>query len=351
MKSRPEIDKASTAPTVKALSVKNQVQKGINMSNSTEVTTNRATTTPDLTIVDGQITTTSQEVAHHFCKRHGDVLRAIRNLEGEVDSNFYQRNFASVMIEFINGKGGAQKSPACRITRDGFTLLAMGFTGKEAMHWKLAYIDAFNKMEAQLLAQSAKAQPVQATLDYDRISPAQAQDLKQIVQAIVDAGIQNYAETWARLQRKFKVHSYLALHPGQYESARAYLIAKLPDGYTEAGVDAVMLETAQESISRLARQLETSNDETAADFMPLVQAVLRKQGFDPAELLTERRGVLPADQVKEITDRLYRLGQLFNPLSTQFADVLGIRRILLGLHPDLGMQQNGYRQVIPLLAA
>ena len=82
-----------------------------------------------------------------------------------------------------------------------------------------------------LSAATQQHEPVQATLDYDHISPAQAQDLKQIVQAIVDAGIQKYAETWARLQRKFKVNSYLFLHPDQYEAARAYLIAKLPNGY------------------------------------------------------------------------------------------------------------------------
>lgn len=52
-------------------------------------------------------------------------------------------------------------------------------------------------------------QPAAPTIDYARISPAQAQDLKQIVKAIVDAGVQTHGETWARLQRKFKVNSYL----------------------------------------------------------------------------------------------------------------------------------------------
>jgi len=36
------------------------------------------------------------------------------------------------------------------ITRDGFMLLAMGFTGKKAMQFKLAYIEAFNQMEQEL---------------------------------------------------------------------------------------------------------------------------------------------------------------------------------------------------------
>ena len=33
------------------------------------------------------------------------------------------------------------------MNRDGFSLLAMGFTGSEAMKWKLKYIEAFNVLE------------------------------------------------------------------------------------------------------------------------------------------------------------------------------------------------------------
>ncbi len=208
------------------MSVKNQaINQGINMSNSTEVAASEATATPDLAIINGQITTTSQQIAEHFGKAHRSVLLAIRRLE--CSTEFTEHNFVRSDYADVTGR----RLPCYRITRDGFVFLAMGFTGKEAAHWKEAYITAFNKMEAQLLAQAAKAQPVQATLDYDHISPAQAQDLKQIVQAIVGAGIQKYAETWARLQRKFKVNSYLFLHPDQYEAARAYLLAKLPNGY------------------------------------------------------------------------------------------------------------------------
>lgn len=81
------------------------------------------------------------------------------------------------------------------------------------------------------------AQSAQSTLDYDRISPAQAQDLKEIVEAIVKAGVQGFGETWARLHRKFKVNSYLELPATQHLEAREYLIAKLPKGTTENVVD------------------------------------------------------------------------------------------------------------------
>lgn len=78
-----------------------------------------------------------------------------------------------------------------------------------------------------LAATTPQAEPTQTRLDYNRISPAQAQDLKEIVAAIVQAGIQGYAETWSRLQKKFRVNSYLELPAHHYGDARAYLLAKL----------------------------------------------------------------------------------------------------------------------------
>ena len=88
-----------------------------------------------------------------------------------------------------------------------------------------------------LSATTPQARPHNPALDYDRISPAQAQDLKEIVAAIVQAGIQGYGETWARLQRKFRVNSYLELPATQHMEARQYLIAKLPKGNATAAVE------------------------------------------------------------------------------------------------------------------
>jgi len=107
-----------------------------------------------VTVVDGQPTTTSLDVARRFAKRHNDVLRLIRNLLEQLPSE-RQRNFAQTFIEtpIAGARNFAQtcrKDPAYRITREGFTLLAMGFTGKRALQFKLAYIDAFNAMEAQI---------------------------------------------------------------------------------------------------------------------------------------------------------------------------------------------------------
>lgn len=97
-------------------------------------------------IDDGKMFTTSLTVAQAFEKEHKDVLKAISNLE--CSKEFNERNFAPV--EYKDAKG--EMRPAYRLTRDGFAFLAMGFTGKKAAVWKEKFLEAFNAMEAALLA-------------------------------------------------------------------------------------------------------------------------------------------------------------------------------------------------------
>ena len=51
------------------------------------------------------------------------------------------------------------------IFRDGFTLLAMGYTGPEAIRFKLAYIEAFNRMEAELARRNRPGLPAAPRFD------------------------------------------------------------------------------------------------------------------------------------------------------------------------------------------
>lgn len=101
---------------------------------------------PSLLQRNGLITATSLQIAEHFGKRHADVLRAIKRLECSKD--FTERNFA--LSDFCDSTG--RKLPMFCITRDGFAMLAMGFTGKDAARWREAYITAFNAMEVKLRA-------------------------------------------------------------------------------------------------------------------------------------------------------------------------------------------------------
>jgi len=118
---------------------------------------------PELAIINGEIKTNSLKIAEHFGKRHDTVLRSIKNLDCSDD--FRRRNFAETLEERENPKGGLPiKSPAYELTRDGFTFLAMGFTGKQAAQWKEAYILAFNCMESELHENPSKPTPVPKAL-------------------------------------------------------------------------------------------------------------------------------------------------------------------------------------------
>ena len=89
----------------------------------------------------------SRSVAAFFEKNHKEVLRDIRNLtnsESGLSDEFRRRNFA--LSSYITSQN--KKQPCYYLTRDGFTMLAMGYTGEKAMRFKELYIKRFNEMEA-----------------------------------------------------------------------------------------------------------------------------------------------------------------------------------------------------------
>lgn len=91
----------------------------------------------------------SRFVAQAFDKRHSDVLRDLKNLldpKSGLSSNFSQRNFAFTSYTDNQGK----KRPCYRLTRDGFVMLIMGYTGQKANHLKELYIQCFNEMVEQI---------------------------------------------------------------------------------------------------------------------------------------------------------------------------------------------------------
>lgn len=95
----------------------------------------------------------SLEVAKHFKKRHDHVIRDIEEkILNVIDNNFAVPNFGET--SYIDQCNRRQKMYF--MTRDGFSLLAMSFTGKRAMEWKIKYIQAFNKMEQILLERRTK---------------------------------------------------------------------------------------------------------------------------------------------------------------------------------------------------
>lgn len=108
-----------------------------------------------------QPTTTSLNVAKVFDKRHDHVIRDIEKIlttpilgsENKNDSQIDTSNLRALKEWFfestyINSRGKTYKS--YEMTKDGFVLLAMGFTGEKALALKIAYIEQFNAMEKEL---------------------------------------------------------------------------------------------------------------------------------------------------------------------------------------------------------
>lgn len=110
-----------------------------------------------VTSYNGVLVADSLEVADRFGKRHTHVLRSIDDLINQLESQSTQ-NWADYFIpdDYQDNKNRTQRR--FKLTRDGFSLLVMGFTGPAALHWKLLYIEAFNKMEEALKMQKANEQ-------------------------------------------------------------------------------------------------------------------------------------------------------------------------------------------------
>lgn len=86
----------------------------------------------------------SLQVAENFGKQHKHVLEAIEKIRAEnsaVTEMFYETTYKT---------GTGKNYKMYLMTRDGFSLLVMGFTGKDALEWKIKYIQAFNAMEQQI---------------------------------------------------------------------------------------------------------------------------------------------------------------------------------------------------------
>ena len=98
----------------------------------------------DVKEYEGQPVVSSREVANNFEKQHKHVLESIENIKAENSA------VTKMFIESSYKAGTGKNYKEYLLTRDGFSLLVMGFTGAKALQWKLKYIEAFNKMEEKL---------------------------------------------------------------------------------------------------------------------------------------------------------------------------------------------------------
>ena len=221
--------------------------------------------------IDGELVVTSRQIAEDFDKRHADVIEKIEELI---------KTENSVMTMFIESsyKAGTGKSyKEYLITRDGFSLLVMGFTGSKALQWKLKYIEAFNKMEQALKEPQKQLTPIEMMELQFKILKEQGQKLDEVEEKVevlsnsmtIDYGQQEvinriakermvqvlggkdtpayrelskkvFSNLWKRYKQVFHVSSYKDTAKKDYEDAIKYIEEWKPSkeiGYMIAGAN------------------------------------------------------------------------------------------------------------------
>lgn len=180
-----------------------------------------------VSIVNGVPTTTSQKVAEVFGKRHDSVVRGIRELQSKCPKEFTDHNF--VASEYTDNTG--RKLPMFLLTRDGLTLLVMGYTGKEAMKFKLAYIEAFNCMERQLEAmRSAPAFPPLSTVESRRT-------LNTLVRQWAALSGLSFPDCWAEVHIAFDIDAVADLPAALVKEAEVWVQARIRECSAPAAIE------------------------------------------------------------------------------------------------------------------
>ena len=139
---------------------------GLSIGVFSTTTTTTTQLAPVVTIKDGKVFANSRDVADFFEKDHKHVLRDILHiLEDGGEEGVSKFGLTPWFIRtYTKNEQNGQMYPTYDMTRDGFTLLVMGYTGKTAMDFKVRYIQQFNAMEASLRNQApAQAEKVPAT--------------------------------------------------------------------------------------------------------------------------------------------------------------------------------------------
>lgn len=139
----------------------------------------------DLVIsVNNKAVCTSLQVAEKFGKRHDVVLRNIEDIISGINSETAKLWFHKTTYK---ASGNNKRYPMYEMTRDGFSMVAMGFTGKKAFEWKVKYINAFNTMENMLLEKQTQ-EWIEQRHQSKLTRKAETAVLKQLVEYAKDQG-------------------------------------------------------------------------------------------------------------------------------------------------------------------
>lgn len=202
---------------------------------------------------DQQAVTTTLSVAENFEREHYDVIKSVEKLKEDVGT------FSEMFFETSEPDSYGRDRKVYLMNRDGFTLLAMGFTGKKALEFKLKYIQAFNRMEEQLKQPSNTKLLLKAALeqeerlgvvesdvkylkDHMRINGAQEQRIGangrgKVIEclggmksnAYKEIGKKAFSQFWRDFKKYFEVPRYGELPKARFEEALLFIEEWSPD--------------------------------------------------------------------------------------------------------------------------
>ena len=174
--------------------------------------------------------TTSLKIADTFEKRHDLILRDIRNLIQDLGG---LRNFeeSSMFVESTYTNQQNKLQPMYLINRDGFTLLAMGFTGKKALQFKLKYIQAFNEMEQTLIKLLAERQSAE-WLEARKLSKIELRHLsdlikEELIPLMIQEGASDNAIRWVYKNYVSMIQKLLGIQTGKRDELPLSLVYEL----------------------------------------------------------------------------------------------------------------------------
>ncbi|HFC3001244.1 TPA: Rha family transcriptional regulator [Neisseria gonorrhoeae] len=196
-------------------------------------------------IQNSQIVTTSEFIAQAFGKQHKHVLEKIEQISKEIKASFFEPNFRLKAKQVRTGFG-FRETKSYELTKDGFMLLVMGFTGKQAMAIKIAYIEAFNAMSEAIIdlnnTVSDGIKPAKTTAD-DRTG------LRRAVAALVGRKGIDYSSAYSMIHQRFNVESVEGIPAGKLSEAVAYVHAlTLHTGLTGEVLDREPLPAPQPAL-------------------------------------------------------------------------------------------------------
>ena len=184
---------------------------------------------PSVSLHNGRPATTSLEVASLFNKQHQHVIRSIEDLCVNTPKSFSASNFGRA--DYTDEQGKSRRMFI--LHRDGFMLLVMGYTGKKALAVKLAYIEAFNRLEAELAAQRGAALPEVPHIAITPSTTASRKPLEKLVKVwAAQSGI-IVAQCWTMVNAAFNLQSITELPEEWIPDAIAWVQGKI-DNLTPA---------------------------------------------------------------------------------------------------------------------